>query len=125
MLIFGVMLGGALGALARYTASILAVHLVPGSPVSASTVGTLTVNVVGSFLLGLLVSLGAARNLPPSVTVPVATGFIGSLTTFSTFSLESHALLQDGRLAWSVGYLVVSLSLGLLAVHLGRAVGSS
>ncbi|MEX2535793.1 MAG: fluoride efflux transporter CrcB [Trueperaceae bacterium] len=120
MPILGVMLGGALGALLRYAIAVLAVHLVPSSPLTASSLGTLFVNVTGSFLLGVLSGYGSARGLPPSLTVPLATGFLGSLTTFSTFALESERLLQEGQELWSVGYVLASVGLGLLALHLGR-----
>ena len=125
MSILGVTLGGAVGALARFGVTAFAVHLVPGSPLLASSLGTLTVNVLGSFLLGVLSSYGAARGLPPSLTIPLAVGFLGSLTTFSTFALESQNLLREGETIWMLAYVLASVGLGILAMQFGRSLPSA
>lgn len=74
------------------------------------------VNVVGCFLLGLLITVDR------STTVLLGAGFAGGLTTFSTFSLELAELLDDGEAAIASSYLLASLVLGLAAVGAGRAV---
>jgi fluoride exporter len=85
-------------------------------------VGTFTINVAGSFLLGLLGAFVSARVPPPTgdhVRLALGVGFLGAYTTFSTFEYETHALLEDG--SWLTGFLNVffSLFVGLVAVRLG------
>jgi CrcB protein len=110
-----VALGGAIGAPVRYLTD-LAVQARHDSLVPW---GTVTVNVVGSFLLGAVAALVAHAGLPPAALVLVGTGFCGALTTFSTFGYETVRLLRDG--AWLVAgaYVTISLTLGLTACALG------
>jgi fluoride exporter len=81
--------------------------------------GTLSVNLSGAFLLGLLTGL----DLTPNALLIAGTATIGSYTTFSTWMLETHRPAQDGdaRLAWL--NIVLSVILGVAAVALGRAIG--
>jgi fluoride exporter len=83
---------------------------------------TFTINVAGSFLLGLLGAFVTARVPPPTgdhLRLALGVGFLGAYTTFSTFEYETHALLEDGF--WLTGFLNVfcSLFVGLVAVRLG------
>lgn len=81
--------------------------------------GTLTVNVSGAFLLGVLVGhAGGGHALQL-----VGTGLLGSFTTFSTWALESHRLGEDGQLRLGVANFVLSLLLGIVAAALGRLLG--
>ena len=78
--------------------------------------GTLAANLLGGYLVGLVVGVIAAHpHWPPFWRFMVVTGFLGGLTTFSTFSSETVALIEEGRLAMAVGYAGISLlgSLGL------------
>jgi CrcB protein len=82
--------------------------------------GTLAVNVLGSFLLGVLVGAavsGDAYRL-------AATGLVGSFTTFSTWALESHRLGEDGELRAGMLSFAVSLVLGVTAAWAGRHLGA-
>ena len=81
--------------------------------------GTLTVNVVGSALLGLL--LGAAGT-PPVVVALVGTGFCGALTTFSTFGGDVVRMVEQRRLARGLAYVLASVVLGVGAAALGYVV---
>jgi CrcB protein len=99
--------GGALGAPARY----LLDRLVQRRAGGALPWGTLTVNVVGSAVLGAL--LGAA--VPPPAAAFAGTGFCGALTTFSTFGYETVRLLEDGSVLEAAVNAFGSLLLGLLA----------
>ena len=91
---------------------------------SAFPLGTLVVNLTGSFLLGVLFAWVIERNvLPADVRAPVMIGFIGAYTTFSTFMLESWRLVEDGAWALATANLVGSVVLGLVAVVAGLAVG--
>jgi fluoride exporter len=113
-------LGGFAGAIARW----LVDGAVSDRNPTAFPLGTLTVNLVGSFLLGLLFAWVIERDLlPPDVRAPVMIGFLGAFTTFSTFMLESWRLVEDGAWALALLNLGGSLALGLVAVLGGLAAG--
>jgi CrcB protein len=87
-------------------------------------IGTMVINLSGSFLLGVLFAWAIERDvLPREVRGPLMIGFLGAYTTFSTLMLESWRLVEDG--AWGLGLLNVgaSLVLGVIAVVGGLAVG--
>jgi CrcB protein len=92
-----VCLGGAFGSGARYLVSgWMLAALGPGFPY-----GTLTVNVVGSFVLAALMHVGTTTTLvSPTVRLTLATGVLGGFTTYSTFSYETFRYLQEG--AWAL-----------------------
>jgi CrcB protein len=73
----------------------------------------LGINLVGSFLLGALLSLGT--RLSESVVATIAVGFLGAFTTFSTFSNDTLMLLRAGRVLAAVGYVAASVLLGVVA----------
>ena len=114
--------GGFIGALARFLVS----H---GSTImlgSRFPFGTLVVNVSGSFLLGLLYGLVAARagaaEHAEALRLAVGVGFLGAFTTFSTFELDTHVLLTDGSWRFAAANMVGSLMGGLLALRAGMLV---
>jgi CrcB protein len=82
--------------------------------------GTLIVNLLGSFMLGLLVGV----SLSGETLLIAGTATIGSYTTFSTWMLESHRLFEDGQAYEMLANLAMSLIVGLGAVTLGRALGA-
>ncbi|HYK96296.1 MAG TPA: fluoride efflux transporter CrcB [Candidatus Dormibacteraeota bacterium] len=112
--------GGFFGAISRY--------LVDGW-VSTATGGsfpwgTLVVNVSGSFVLGLLFAASVERGvLPAEIRAPVLIGFIGAYTTFSTLTLETWRLVEDGSYFVAVANMGGSLVLGLVAVVAGLLIG--
>jgi fluoride exporter len=110
-----VVLGAVIGAPARYLTDLL----VQSRHDSKVPWGTFTVNVAGSFVLGLVARLATDGGLPSWVLTLVGTGFCGALTTFSTFSYETVRLIDGG--AWRTAALNVaaSLAVGLGAVALG------
>ena len=112
---------GALGALARYGLSGAAQRWFPvGFPG-----GTLVVNLLGCFLLGLLATLGLERlTLSPTTRLAVLVGFLGSFTTFSTFGYETLALLREGDPARAGLNVALSVGLGLLACWAGVMVAA-
>ena len=91
--------------------------------------GTLTANMLGGYLVGLVLSIVSAHpEWPPFWRLLLITGFMGGLTTFSTFSAETVAFLEEGRFDMALGYAGVSLAgslvltmLGLMTGHLFRA----
>jgi CrcB protein len=105
--------GGALGAVAR---------LAVGQLLSFTSfpLGTLAVNVSGCFFLGwFATAVGSSLNISETTRMAVAVGFIGAFTTFSTYMLDFDRMMQSGSRLASLGYLVASLVLGLVAVRLG------
>jgi CrcB protein len=81
--------------------------------------GTLTVNVTGSLVLGLLIGL----SLEGDGYLLLGTAVIGSYTTFSTWEAETHRLAESARVGVAAANILVSLALGLAAVELGRLLG--
>jgi CrcB protein len=109
-----VVCGGA-GAIARFAVD----GAVQSRRLSEFPLGTLVVNLSGTFALGLIVGLAA----PHRTMELIGTATLGSYTTFSTWMLETHRPAEAGetRLAW--GNIVAGLALGLAAIVLGRALG--
>lgn len=82
--------------------------------------GTFTVNVVGSFLLGLFLGVGLREHSDsPGLTLLLTVGFCGGFTTFSTFSAETYELLKAGELLQLTLYVLLSLIMGVLAIYGG------
>jgi CrcB protein len=112
--------GGFAGSVARYWVSVS----VQGRSASAFLVGTLTVNVLGSLLLGLIVSASADRGwMGAQARLLLGVGFCGGFTTMSTFSYESIALFQQGAVGLAAWNMVLNLVVCLGAVGLGLALG--
>ena len=108
--------GSALGGVTRF---LLGGYLQRAAGASFP-VGTLVINVTGSFLLGFLLryALGTA-SVTPEVRALLTTGFCGGYTTFSTFSYEAVALAEDGAWARVAAYLAASVLLSIAAAFLG------
>ena len=117
---FLVALGGAVGAVLRYTVGRIAVaYLGP-----ATVMGTFIVNITGSFALGLFMGLALERTIiPVHIRSLVAIGFLGAFTTFSTFTFESLRLVEDGELSRAVVSVLSNVVLGLIAAYLGILLG--
>lgn len=108
-------LGGALGALGRFWVSGVLNNAHYRLPF-----GTLTVNVLGSFLMGVCAVLIMEKaKLSPEFRPLLMTGFMGAFTTFSTFSLESVAMIQEGHVISALIYILLSVILCLVALSLG------
>jgi fluoride exporter len=113
-----VAVGGALGSVMRYLTTLLAVRWLGGD----FPWGTLAVNVVGSFLIGVVHELGSdALRVSPESRLFLATGVIGGLTTYSAFSYETARLME--RQAWSTAwiYVVVTTATCVALCFLGFA----
>lgn len=110
-------LGGALGTLSRYGVGILSQRFLgDGFPY-----GTLTVNVVGCFFMGLIGTIGAKTQIVPQFVVAAATiGFLGGFTTFSAFGNETYRHFEAGRTVLALGNIAANVCLGLLAVWAGN-----
>lgn len=118
--ILQVALGGALGASARYLTGIAAARLLgKGFPW-----GTLTVNILGSFLMGVLVV--ALLHLSANRFAPLLmTGLLGGFTTFSAFSLDAVTLYERGQVGVAAGYVAASVVLSIAALFAGLALARS
>jgi len=114
--------GGFLGANARYWLG----EWVQARWGAAFPWATFLINVSGSFVLGLLVALLAARTAFPHAPVlrlALAVGFLGAYTTFSTFTMETLTLMSGGAWLRAFGNMFGSLAAGMLAVWLGTTLG--
>ena len=112
MNLFAVGIGGAIGAVCRYLIGQMIPKMGSGFPL-----GTFAINVIGCFAIGLIVAMvGKHSDIDPRLVLFLQTGICGGFTTFSTFSLETLALIEDGCFAVGVLYIVLSVLLGLLSL---------
>lgn len=120
--LLAIAVGGALGSVTRYGATIGAHHLFgKGFPY-----GTLTVNVTGSLLVGLLYVILVERlQATPEWRALLITGLLGGFTTFSAFSLETLLLIEQGEALKSVLNIVLSVVLCLVVAWIGIVIGRS
>jgi CrcB protein len=117
-------IGGAAGAVARYLVDGWVSQRSGGS----FPLGTLVVNLSGTFILGLLATLAVERSVLPAVIRPaLMIGFLGAYTTFSTWMLESWRLTEQGAWLGAAANIGGSVVLGVVAlgagIALGRAIG--
>ena len=119
MLYLIVFLGAGIGGALRHGVNIGATKLFGfGFPY-----GTLIVNVVGSFVIGLFAGFFAYRaGIPQHLRLFLTTGILGGFTTFSTFSLDAAVLIERHAFLMAAGYIVGSVSAGLAALFFGLAV---
>jgi CrcB protein len=117
-------LGSGFGGALRYWVSTLSTTALIGT----FPWGTLIVNVTGSFLIGLVAGLGGAENrfgIPATTRQFLMTGICGGYTTFSSFSLQTLTLLQNGEALKAAGNIGTSLVLCLAATWLGQLAGAA
>ena len=108
-------IGAALGAWLRWWLGIWFNAAVPNLPL-----GTLIANVIGGYLIGIAVQYFSSNSgLPPEARLFIVTGFLGGLTTFSTFSAEAVNLLTRGELGWALAHIGSHLAGSLIATLLG------
>jgi CrcB protein len=105
--------GGALGAIVRYYLGTTAL----GRFAAPFPTATFLINVTGSFILGFFLTLATEKvEINPAMRLAVAVGFVGAYTTFSTFEYETIRLIEDRRLATAILNIILSFTIGLLAV---------
>ncbi len=112
------MLAGGFGTLARYGLGLVFKNWLAISG-SSFPLGTLVINVLGSFILSFVTALALQNRVSEDWRLLIGTGFCGAFTTFSTFELETHALFSKGANLEMLMYLFGNLILGFLAVFLG------
>jgi fluoride exporter len=113
--------GGFVGAIMRYLAAGWAQKLTSGP----FPLGTLTVNSIGSLVIGIVAGLTQKAVVSPDIRMFVSIGLLGAFTTFSTFSFETMMLLRSGSYGEAVLNVMVSLLLGLVLVYLGYIAGQA
>jgi CrcB protein len=112
-----ILFGGGIGSLSRY---VVGTAIVTRYGTRFPIAGTMTINITGSFLIGLLMTLiterfGANSNLRPLLVI----GFLGGYTTFSSFEWETYSAIRDGGFWMGIANIVGSVTLGYTAVWLG------
>jgi fluoride exporter len=120
VLVLGIALAGAIGAPARYLVDVVVIERTEGG----LPLGTLIVNVTGSFVLGFLTGLALYHAFPSTPRTILATGFCGAYTTFSTFAYEIVRLAEGGARRAALRALIASLLVPALAAALGLALAA-
>lgn len=120
--IIAIFLGGGLGSVLRFGVQLcmherIAAYHFPWA--------TFTVNIVGSFLIGLFYALSAKFNLSAEMRLFLTAGLCGGFTTFSTFSNDSLLLVRQGEWVMCLGYIILSVLLGILACLAGGYLGET
>lgn len=114
--LFIIGMGGFLGTIARFGVSKLNVHW----HFFSIPIGTLIVNVVGSFIIGLVISLSQKNGIiNTNLQLFLTVGICGGFTTFSSFSMENMQLIQNGQIMTALFYATISIIAGFIAVYLG------
>ncbi|HEX9139154.1 MAG TPA: fluoride efflux transporter CrcB [Steroidobacteraceae bacterium] len=119
--IIAISVGASAGALLRWAFGLWLNAVLPPMPL-----GTLTSNLVGGYLVGIAVAVFSIEvNLAPEWRLLVITGFLGGLTTFSTFSAEVTSLLLGGRFAWAGAVISAHLfgSIAMTLLGMGSVLG--
>lgn len=115
-------LGGALGAMLRYSISL---YINTVTPDNGFPFGTLAVNMLGCLALGTLSSyVDSHTSFSPQLHMMLTVGIFGALTTFSTFSHETITLFKTGEIMLAGGYMLAQLTLGFLMVWVGFSLGN-
>lgn len=118
--VFWIGLTGGLGSIARYLVGLFAVRYL-GLPLFY---GTFTVNLIGSFIMGMLISLSLSHPaMSPNLRLILTVGFLGGFTTYSTFNQETLMQLQSGNYQKAFLYIFLTLFLCLAAGYLGWGIG--
>jgi CrcB protein len=111
-------IGGFLGSVCRYL-----VGLIPLKEQTSFPFKTFAINIAGAFLLGLLSAYAAKNpNTSPRLLLLLKVGVCGGFTTFSTFAYESTSLFTDGKSAIALTYVLLSITLGILAVYASQLI---
>ena len=116
-----VSVGSFFGGGMRYLVSRSVCHVVAtGFPLP-----TMIVNVVGCFLIGLISGMSTFGNISPTTKLLLTTGFCGGFTTFSTFMNENLLLARGGQMLWMLGYTILSIALGMVALIVGYKIANA
>jgi CrcB protein len=114
-IILAIGLGSCIGGITRYLLS----QFIQNKFFSSFPYGTLSVNIIGCLLIGIVFGLGERGNITMGWRLFLATGLLGGFTTFSAFSNETISMLRDGQLWHAFTYIACSVVIGLLATFTG------
>lgn len=118
-IVLAIAAGGAIGAVLRHFVGMAFLHLTGAN----FPWGTLSVNVIGSFMMGVLVTYFAlVWNPSQEIRAFLTVGLLGGFTTFSTFSLDVVALWERGSSLASMGYIMASIMLSIFAIFAGMMI---
>lgn len=117
-LLLAIGLGSFIGGILRYLLS----QFIQTKTESLFPLGTLFVNLIGSFAIGFVFALAARGDISKDWQIFLATGVLGGFTTYSAFSNETFSLLRDGHLAYAFTYILSSIIIGLSATFLGYSI---
>lgn len=114
--ILAVFIGGGFGAACRYLITKISTNFF-----GIAHWGTFCANILGCFLIGYIFGLTMQKSeaFPPALKLFLTVGFLGGLTTFSTFSCESFCFLRDGKIIHCAAYMITSFIVGLFATYAG------
>jgi len=107
--------GSFIGGISRYLISLLIQNRI----FTTFPFGTLSVNILGCFLIGIVFGFSDRGNMSQEWRLFLATGVLGGFTTFSAFSNETVGMMRDGQLWYASAYVLASVGLGLVATFLG------
>ena len=114
LLLIGV--GSCIGGISRYIVQEFVQKHYP----SSIPLGTLSVNIIGCFIIGVVYALASKGNiLSPELRLFLAPGLCGGFTTFSSFAYENISLMQDGEFFYTSQYVLLSILFGFASVYLG------
>lgn len=119
-IIFTVGAGSFIGGVLRYLLSLL----INNRSFSGFPYGTLVVNILGCFLIGIIYGLADKGSVTENWRLFLATGILGGFTTFSAFSYETFSMLRAGSYGQALTYISASILIGLCATYLGSVLGS-
>lgn len=106
-------IGGAIGAILRYLLSTISIQ-------KEFPIITLLTNLIGAVVIGCIVGVHTKTNFSPKILVLLKTGLCGGFTTFSTFSLETLLLFENGKYITGISYVAASIFLCILGVWIGK-----
>lgn len=111
-------IGGFIGAVCRYL-----IGLIPIKEGCIFPLKTFVINILGSFIIGIIAALAVKNNSPhPRVVLFLKVGICGGFTTFSSFALETNDLIQNGNTGIALLYAILSMTAGVIAAFAGQAV---
>lgn len=114
--LLAVFLGGGIGAACRYLITVFSTRFF-----GLAHWGTFSANIIGCFVIGYVFGMTIHKidNFPPTLKLFLTVGFLGGLTTFSTFSCESFCFLKEGKIIHCLLYMMISFVIGLAATFAG------
>lgn len=114
-------LGGFIGSSLRYIMTVV----VNQRTAFQFPLATFSINVIGSFVIGIVLGVASKGSMDENIRLFFATGICGGFTTFSAFSAENLKMIQEGEMATALLYILLSVVFGLLAVAGGLIIGKS